>query len=150
MTPEESEQIAYAGSVVFENNSTIMLLSGLVGVYILAFTISMHIILQKNNNRWAYKALIALLLMAFALAALFACLDVAIGLLSVRFGFMVPLSGGLIAQELAADSKISGMSIINDWTGNCIFLIADTAIVWRAWALWAENRLVKWTLHQHC
>ncbi|KAE9400905.1 hypothetical protein BT96DRAFT_1018543, partial [Gymnopus androsaceus JB14] len=146
MTPEESEQIAYAGSVVFENTSTIILLSGLAGVYILAFTISMHIILRKNNNRWAYKALIALLLMAFALAALFACLDIALGLLEVKFGFVVSLSGGLIAQELAADSKVSGMSIISDWAANFTFLIADTAIVWRAWALWTENKLVKWTL----
>ena len=25
-------------------------------------------------------------------------------------------------------------------------LIADMAIVWRAWALWTENRLIKWSL----
>ncbi|KAE9389461.1 hypothetical protein BT96DRAFT_1025041 [Gymnopus androsaceus JB14] len=47
---------------------------------------------------------------------------------------------------MAADLKAIVPVILAEWFGNCIFLIADAAIVWRAWALWAENRLIKWAL----
>ncbi|KAE9388306.1 hypothetical protein BT96DRAFT_438104 [Gymnopus androsaceus JB14] len=38
------------------------------------------------------------------------------------------------------------MDLLQEYSANFILLITDTAIVWRAWALWAENRLINWTL----
>ncbi|KAE9399115.1 hypothetical protein BT96DRAFT_939647 [Gymnopus androsaceus JB14] len=99
----------------------------------MAFIISMYIILKKENNGWAHKALIALLLVGAMMVVLTTCANIAANLLLVKFSLVVSLSGGFIEQEMAANLKT-------------IFLIADTAIVWRAWALWVENRLVKWTL----
>ncbi|KAE9403824.1 hypothetical protein BT96DRAFT_451425 [Gymnopus androsaceus JB14] len=146
MTPEESEQIAFLGAVLFENISALILGVGLFGVYILAFIISMHIVFQKENNGWAHKVLIALLLAGFAMIALVTCSNIAGNLLLVKFGLVMSLPGGLLAQETAANLKALLTSILNNWSGNFIYLIADTAIIWRAWALWAENRLIKWTL----
>ncbi|KAE9388307.1 hypothetical protein BT96DRAFT_947721 [Gymnopus androsaceus JB14] len=102
MTPEESEQSAFAtaiGTVLFRNYLNLIFEIGL-----------------------------------FA------------NLVFVKFGLMVPLSGGLIAQIEASDSKVMVLDIFNIWSQDLTFLIADIAIAWRAWALWAENRLIRWTL----
>ncbi|KAE9392327.1 hypothetical protein BT96DRAFT_1057605 [Gymnopus androsaceus JB14] len=72
--------------------------------------------------------------------------DIAAGLFLVKFGLVESLPGGLIVQEMAASLKSIVAGILQIWLQNSIFLIADTAIVWRAWALWAENRLINWTL----
>ncbi|KAE9385930.1 hypothetical protein BT96DRAFT_928567 [Gymnopus androsaceus JB14] len=112
----------------------------------LAFIIGMHIILQKVDNGRAHKALIALLLAAFVLVALTTCAAIANNLLIVKLSLMVSLSGGLLAQEMAAGLKGEAINVLEEWPESFIFLIADTAIVWRAWALWAENRVIKWML----
>lgn len=48
MTPEESQKIASAGSVNFENIIGLIVSCGL-GVYLLAFGISMHILLWVSD-----------------------------------------------------------------------------------------------------
>ncbi|KAE9394736.1 hypothetical protein BT96DRAFT_978377 [Gymnopus androsaceus JB14] len=146
MTPEESEAIGLAGITFFQNMSNLILVTGLFGVYILASIISMHIILQKNNNGWAHKGLIALLLAGFAMTVLFTCADIAVNLLLVKLGLVEPLPGGPMAQEMTAELKAFVVDILVAWSGSFIILIADIAIVWRAWALWAEHRLIISTL----
>ncbi|KAE9396433.1 hypothetical protein BT96DRAFT_977462 [Gymnopus androsaceus JB14] len=167
MAPEESEQIALAGTVIFQNISSMIFGIGLFGFYILAFIISMYIMIlciywqysitltptylkphcrQKENNRRAHKSMIALLLTGFAMTVLVTCAEIASNLLLVKFGFVVALPGGLMAQELASSLKIVVTNILANWSGSFMLLIADTAIVWRAWALWAGNRLITWTL----
>ncbi|KAE9405697.1 hypothetical protein BT96DRAFT_1061480 [Gymnopus androsaceus JB14] len=161
MTPEESEQIASLGAVFFQNmSSTVIFTMGLfgarwwrkilfnrllTGVYILAFIIGMYIILRKEK-KMAHKALIALILGGFVLVMLFTLAEIAANLFVVKFSLVVSLPGGLVAQEIAANSKLVVTGIVEDLCGNLIFLVADIAIGWRAWALWAENRLIKWTL----
>ncbi|KAE9390525.1 hypothetical protein BT96DRAFT_980242, partial [Gymnopus androsaceus JB14] len=144
MTPEESEQIASAVTVLFQNISILIFAIGLFGIYILAFTISMLIICrQRENNGWAHKAMIALLLAGFTVTTLSTCALIAFALSLVKFGLMVSLSGGVLAQEMAATFQATVPDILQIWSGNFVYLIADTAITWRAWALWAETRLIK-------
>ncbi|KAE9397058.1 hypothetical protein BT96DRAFT_941209 [Gymnopus androsaceus JB14] len=132
MTLEESEQIALVGSVAFQNIANLMLSSGLFGggdgnlfnrslpgVYILAFFISMHIILQKENNGWAHRALIALLLAGFMMIALTTCASIAANLFFVKFGLVVSLPGG-------ADTwKVVVMNLLEDWFGNFLLLFGE-------------------------
>ncbi|KAE9388733.1 hypothetical protein BT96DRAFT_980921 [Gymnopus androsaceus JB14] len=147
MTPEESEEIVAVGTALFQNiSASIIFGSGLFGIYILAFIISMHIILRKRNDGWAHKALIAVLLAVFAMTGTLCTCAIASNLILVKFTLVVSLLGGLQAQEMAANLKVIIIFILADWSTNFIFLIADIAIVWRAWALWVENRLIKWTL----
>ncbi|KAE9388961.1 hypothetical protein BT96DRAFT_1071837 [Gymnopus androsaceus JB14] len=116
MTPEESEQIAFFGAVFFQNISSLIFGMGLFGCY-------------QGPTYW--------------LSSL-ACISF-YNLLLVKFGLVVSLPGGLMAQAMAAN-LILATEILGGWLQDFLFLIADTAIVWRAWALWAENRLIKWTL----
>ncbi|KAE9387798.1 hypothetical protein BT96DRAFT_981285 [Gymnopus androsaceus JB14] len=143
MTPEESEQTAAVGTAIFHNISNLIFSTGLFGAYILAFIISMHIILQRKHNGPAHKALIALLLGGFVMSALLACASCVGNLLQVKSAFVVSLSGGVLTQEKAASLKAVPMISLQEWSGNFIILIADIAIIWRAWVLWAENKLIK-------
>ncbi|KAE9385830.1 hypothetical protein BT96DRAFT_565732 [Gymnopus androsaceus JB14] len=146
MTPEESERIAAAGAVFFLNISVLIFMSGVFGVYILAYIVCINIVLRKESNGWAHRGLVVLLLAGFVMMVSYTCAEIGFNLLLVKFSFMVPLSGGFIAQEMAANLKSIATSVLQQWTANFIYLIADTAIIWRAWALWAENRLIKWIL----
>ncbi|KAE9399114.1 hypothetical protein BT96DRAFT_939646 [Gymnopus androsaceus JB14] len=141
MTPQESEQIAAAEAGFFQNIPPLIFMIGLFAPHLKPH----H--RQKENNGWAHKALIALLLVGAVMVVLTTCANIAANLLLVKFSLVVSLSSGdFIAQEMAANLKAIVMFIVEDISENSIFLFADTAIVWRAWALWAENRLVKWTL----
>ncbi|KAE9406870.1 hypothetical protein BT96DRAFT_971630 [Gymnopus androsaceus JB14] len=146
MTPEESEQIAAAGSVFFQNMSGMILRNGLLGVYMLVFIITMHIILQKENTGQAHKALITVLLAGFVMVVLDTCAYIASDLFLVKFGLVESLPGGLITQEMAANLKNSLTYTLQNWSENFLYLIADTAIAWRACVLLAENRLIQWML----
>ncbi|KAE9403120.1 hypothetical protein BT96DRAFT_1017192 [Gymnopus androsaceus JB14] len=146
MTSEESQQLAFVGTVLIQNISDLIFISALFGVYILAFTMSMHIILGKENDGWAHKVLIVLLLAGFAMSALFTYTNAAGNLILVKFALVKSLPGGLLAQEMTSNLKTMLIGILNECSENFTFLVADTAIVWRAWALWAESGLVKWTL----
>ncbi|KAE9383576.1 hypothetical protein BT96DRAFT_34241 [Gymnopus androsaceus JB14] len=102
---------------------------------------------EKENKGCAHKALIALLLAGFSMTAVSTSTSAAANLIQVKSSLVALFSGGLIVQEMAATNlNITVISILEVWSEHLIFLIADTAIVWRAWALWAENKLITWTL----
>ncbi|KAE9402023.1 hypothetical protein BT96DRAFT_918499 [Gymnopus androsaceus JB14] len=61
-------------------------------------------------------------------------------------GLVTSLPGGLMTQEMAANLELSVIEILDDWSANISFLIADIAIVWRAWVLWGENQLMRWMI----
>ncbi|KAE9404090.1 hypothetical protein BT96DRAFT_1074306 [Gymnopus androsaceus JB14] len=146
MSPEESQQIVFVGTVFFSNLGALIFSCGLFGVYILAFTIGIHIVLQKEKNGRAHQALIALLLAGFLMIVLYSCEGISVNMFLVKFGLVVSLPGGLPTQEMSASSKTIVVEILQEWGANFIVLMADAAIVWRAWALWVDNRLIKWTL----
>lgn len=110
------------------------------GIFILAFMISMHMILcvqyyvpnyailtstypnlhhrQKENNGQAHKVYIALLLMGFMMVALCTCSYIAATLVLVKFGLAVSLPGGLMAQVVASNLKSIIIDIIESWSGD--------------------------------
>ncbi|KAE9402775.1 hypothetical protein BT96DRAFT_974168 [Gymnopus androsaceus JB14] len=118
MTPEESEKIAATGTVFFQNIPFLIFGSGLFGVYILAYIVCMNTILRKESSGRAHKALVVLLLAGFVMVVSYSCAKIVFNLLLVKFSFMVSLSGGFIAQEMAANLKSIAPNILEEWTGN--------------------------------
>ncbi|KAE9389595.1 hypothetical protein BT96DRAFT_1003067 [Gymnopus androsaceus JB14] len=146
MTPEESQAIAFAGAVFVSNLDTLVFSCALFGIYMSAFTVSIRILLQREHHTLAHKALIGILLAGFVMTVLYNSQNIVVNLFLVKFGVVTSLPGGLIAQETVADSKCIVPTLLQEWSGNFIVLLADMAIAWRAWALWADNRLIKWPL----
>ncbi|KAE9405623.1 hypothetical protein BT96DRAFT_988398 [Gymnopus androsaceus JB14] len=117
MTPEESEEIAAAGTLIFQNIPVVIFGNGLFGVYILAYIVCMSIVLRKESSGWAHRGLVVLLLAGFVMMVLTTCANIAANFFLVKFSFMVSLSGGLIAQEMAANLKSIARIVfrIMDW-----------------------------------
>ncbi|KAE9399613.1 hypothetical protein BT96DRAFT_993798 [Gymnopus androsaceus JB14] len=89
-----------------------------------------------------------ILLAGFVLAFLHTWATLATDLVILKIGLVVTLPGGLMAQEMAADSEslIHVALPFQAWFGNLTLLVADAFIVWRAWAIWRENMIIKWIL----
>ncbi|KAE9401173.1 hypothetical protein BT96DRAFT_938151 [Gymnopus androsaceus JB14] len=120
MTPEETQEIAFAGAEFLDNISSLIFMCALTGIYILAFIISVHILLRRKSNGRARKSFIAFLTAGLGLVILYSSQNITLNLLLVNFGLM--------------------------WAGTLLWLMADMAIIWRAWAIRGRNRLVKWAL----
>ncbi|KAF9065041.1 hypothetical protein BDP27DRAFT_1450460 [Rhodocollybia butyracea] len=68
--------------------------------------------------------------------------------LLVKYDLVVSLPGGIMEQRIVADSQSHHTVYIklSDGLINIILFIADTVMLWRAWAVWMNNKKVKWTL----
>ncbi|KAE9390348.1 hypothetical protein BT96DRAFT_980322 [Gymnopus androsaceus JB14] len=146
MTPEEAQKITLVGAEFLENISALIFLCALNGVYILAFIISIYIFLRKEINGRARKAFIAFLMVGLGLVTLYSSANIVTDLLLVNSELVVSLPGGIVAQEIAADSKSLMPSILQTWAGVLILLMADTAMIWRAWEIQGGHGFVKWVL----
>ncbi|KAE9395754.1 hypothetical protein BT96DRAFT_977836 [Gymnopus androsaceus JB14] len=146
MTLDESQEIVFAGAIFFENISEMIFLCALNGVYTLAFAISIYILLQRKSKSLPHKALTVLILAGFAMSIIYSWSTIAYNLLLAKFGLVVSLPGGILVQDNAGNLKSLTAVILEDWAGILIFLIADTVILWRAWAVWPDSGLIKWTL----
>jgi len=88
------------------------------------------------------------LMVAFVFTMLFISGTILFELVLLKFGLIKSAPDGLAAQQLAASAKpILGIwNAIIVWSVNLSILIADGIIVWRAYALWLNHRIVKWIL----
>ncbi|KAF9062270.1 hypothetical protein BDP27DRAFT_1428114 [Rhodocollybia butyracea] len=136
MTPEEVDEISAAGFVFMHNiGLNIILTSTLLGMYCLAFYISLYIYMKKRNAGGAKKAMLCVLLCTFILMLM----------------FFVSTVGSLFEHVVSLPHAIKQSQgqiyeTIISWLSNIIALIADSVIAWRAWAVWMDNKKVKWTL----
>ncbi|KAE9384230.1 hypothetical protein BT96DRAFT_1026948 [Gymnopus androsaceus JB14] len=143
MTPEEAEQIASAGLYQFRNVYVLIFIWSLIGVYLVAFAIGMHIIIHKENRHRAHAIVIIFLLTAFVFTFMFACQETVASLINLKFG---PIMSPGDIEASGPQSAFIVASILSSWSGNVTFCIADAFIVWRAWSVWLESRVIKFTL----
>ncbi|KAJ7575309.1 hypothetical protein C8J56DRAFT_1119678 [Mycena floridula] len=116
------------------------------GVYVLLASLAMYHLLLKHNKTTATWALCALLTMIFLIATADFCLFVAVG-----FKLMI---GALIKNtelELLERLEIANASVIqidlaelwlNGNSSSLLFIFGDGIVVWRAWAIWHDQRSV--------
>ncbi|KAF9073668.1 hypothetical protein BDP27DRAFT_1417133 [Rhodocollybia butyracea] len=150
MTPEEVEELSSAGLGFFINVASSIFLFTLLGIYSLAYCISLYIYFKTEGSIGnAKKAMICVLLVNFILMLIYLVISVSETLEFVKYGSVVTLPGGIVEQIVAVKAKSQATVYKNvcAWSSNVTQLvIADTVIVWRAWAVWIDNTKVKWTL----
>ncbi|KAJ3728458.1 hypothetical protein C8R42DRAFT_749220 [Lentinula raphanica] len=135
MTTEEAQQLRQAGASTF---------STLMGLYISLFAIGMHVLITKKPQTWANQVLIGLVLTTFITTCLFFISDIIETLVLLKFGLIVTLPGGIATQENSASLQIlyGEWATIESVADNTTYLIGDTIIAWRAWAMWSRNKIV--------
>ncbi|KAF9073430.1 hypothetical protein BDP27DRAFT_1417260 [Rhodocollybia butyracea] len=146
MTSEEVAEVLSTGRVLFIGVVSNLFLSTLFGIYSLAYFISLYIYFNAEN---AKKALICVLSGNFVLMLILFVSSVVPLLVLVKHGLVVALPGGIMEQITAAylQTHLTAWNSTDVLLSSVIpFIIADTVIVWRAWAVWMNNTKVKWTL----
>ncbi|KAF9058773.1 hypothetical protein BDP27DRAFT_1342961 [Rhodocollybia butyracea] len=130
MTPEEAHEIVQVGSRIMYNVRGEILDWSLYGMYCLV---------NKEGAPWPRRVLISFLSVAFIIMTLE---------ISAELMYELVIIKSLSPRNIIAHTQPTTIAwnMIIKWTINLIYLIADTVIVWRAWAICGENRLIKWTL----
>ncbi|KAF9058874.1 hypothetical protein BDP27DRAFT_1342567 [Rhodocollybia butyracea] len=135
MTPEEAHEIVQVGSRIMYN----VRVKYWIGMYCLVFFTFIHIFWNKEGAPWPRRVLISFLSVAFIIMTLE---------ISAELMYELVIIKSLSPRNIIAHTQPTTIAwnMIIKWTINLIYLIADTVIVWRAWAICGENRLIKWTL----
>ncbi|KAF9073351.1 hypothetical protein BDP27DRAFT_1318752 [Rhodocollybia butyracea] len=148
MTPEEAQVINGIGVINYKNVSNMVLVCMLHGMYCLVFLTSIYIYLNKRSKREATINLLCAIMATLVLITMYFIGFMTEIFVLVKYGIILSLPGGVIAQTESANSQsiLLVWDVISIWLAYVIYLVADGMIVWRAWAVWMDNRGVKLTL----
>ncbi|KAJ7575382.1 hypothetical protein C8J56DRAFT_1119807, partial [Mycena floridula] len=146
MTPDETLLLKHAGQVLAQNFATVIVQTFCYGVYLLLASLAMYQLLLKHNKTRATWALCALLTLIFLIITTSFCLF-------VTFCFKL-IIGALIENpelELLERLEIANASIkqfvladiwLNGESNSLLLTFGDGIVVWRAWAIWHDQRSV--------
>ncbi|KAF9064014.1 hypothetical protein BDP27DRAFT_1367561 [Rhodocollybia butyracea] len=158
MTPEEVADTSAIGLMIMQDVGLIIVLSSVfIGIYCLTFCISLYIYLRDKNTGVAKKAMFSVLFGTFVLMLMVFVSNVGLLFDLVKHYLVLSLPGG-IREQIAASTMQSQILVyakMQNWLQKYYSefgepytegLIADGVIAWRAWAVWMDNKKVKWTL----
>ncbi|KAF9062606.1 hypothetical protein BDP27DRAFT_278005 [Rhodocollybia butyracea] len=148
MTPEEVDEVTHIGQVLLGDAGQTILQCVLYGIYCSGFAIGIRLYLSQTCTSRTKKALNFFLAGTFVLMTLFIVSQPAVILILIKYGLVVSLPAGIMAQAAAADLQplLKVSLLITVWSRNIVSLIADIFIAWRASVVWYDNKAVKWIL----
>ncbi|KAF9060123.1 hypothetical protein BDP27DRAFT_1334855 [Rhodocollybia butyracea] len=147
MSPDEEKLINQVGVGLYIN--VIMGISTCIlqGIYCLTLGIGVHVYCTKGSSN--LKILLGFLLAGTFIMATGSWLSqTMVQLGEVKEALVIPLPGGIMSQIAAANA--APLVSVCIWLQSCYLggglIIADIFVVWRAWAVWADKKIVKWIL----
>ncbi|KAJ7575322.1 hypothetical protein C8J56DRAFT_975927 [Mycena floridula] len=146
MTPDETLLLKHAGQVLVENFASAVVQTFCYGVYVLLASLAMYHLLLKCNKTTATWALCALLTVIFLITTASFCLEVAI-CFKLMIGALIDNPELELLERLEiVDASASLIRLADEWLNggyNSLLLIfGDGIVVWRAWAIWHDQRSV--------
>ncbi|KAF9062189.1 hypothetical protein BDP27DRAFT_1406319 [Rhodocollybia butyracea] len=148
---EESATLTKIGSMVWYNLIGSIVMSVEFGIYILASTITLHLLCQKGLQKPRVIILFTTQLILI-LVSIWQFTTVNGNLLAQLCDVLVnPELEMLLNQTLEDRLTLSSArnkiwSEVSVWPGNIKFLIADSIVAYRAWTLWRHHAFVQWLL----
>ncbi|KAJ7575339.1 hypothetical protein C8J56DRAFT_1119735 [Mycena floridula] len=133
MTPDETLLLKHAGQDV-------------AGVYVLLASLAMYHLLLKHNKTTATWALFALLTLIFLISTASFCLDVAF-CFKLMIGALIKNPELELSERFGiANTSVNQMKVARLWlnsnTNSLLVIFGDGIVVWRAWAIWHDQRSV--------
>ncbi|KAJ7575346.1 hypothetical protein C8J56DRAFT_975989 [Mycena floridula] len=146
MTPDETLLLKHAGQVLVENFASAVVQTFCYGVYVLLASLAMYHLLLKCNKTTATWALCALLTVIFLITTASFCLEVAI-CFKLMIGALIDNPELELLERLEiVNASASLIRLADEWLNggyNSLLLIfGDGIVVWRAWAIWHDQRSV--------
>ncbi|KIK57503.1 hypothetical protein GYMLUDRAFT_246852 [Collybiopsis luxurians FD-317 M1] len=146
MTPEEHQTIASCATDIFLNIvvGIIVSVTG-YGISVLGLFIATRILVAKSWTHSQVTLFICLIITFVALTwAIFVNVAFPLILGQVVFGKIKPeVRGELDAQAQILNSKILPLNYMANWPLTISAILSDFIVVWRAWALFQQEKLWK-------
>ncbi|KAJ7588634.1 hypothetical protein C8J56DRAFT_939746, partial [Mycena floridula] len=116
------------------------------GLYFLLASLTLHTLLAKHSKTTATWVLCTMLAILFSITTTYFCLYVA-GAFKLMIGALIDNTDlELLERFEVADSSIQPLQLAERWIGGSgnglIFIFGDGIVVWRAWAVWSDQRSV--------
>ncbi|KIK56509.1 hypothetical protein GYMLUDRAFT_247762 [Collybiopsis luxurians FD-317 M1] len=146
MTPEEQQIISYYATVIQINTvAYIMVLATGFGATVLGILIATRILTTKP---WSHSrvALFACLIITFIALTWNASANVAFPLIQGKvelFKIKPDVQGAVEAKAQITNRKLLPFTYMNSWDLTLSIYLSDFIVVWRAWALFQQQKLWK-------
>ncbi|KAJ7586269.1 hypothetical protein C8J56DRAFT_1051651 [Mycena floridula] len=145
MTPEEVALLQQAGHGLFRNFLNLVVIIFFYGVYCLIASLAMYNLLAKRNKiapTWVLGALLAVIFLITTSMVLLSC---AASFTSLTARLIENEQLELLQRFQIAGARITSLNQANTWLGGpngLLFIFGDGIVVWRAWAIWPDQRIV--------
>ncbi|KAF9070247.1 hypothetical protein BDP27DRAFT_1420129 [Rhodocollybia butyracea] len=150
MDLQEAQEIAFVGLALFQNCVRTILFCAFYGIYCLLFITGLYISSWKRITGWSKNTMLCLLVATFLIVTLYSSANLAINMVFLQDEVISPAPEGATVgqavQEAVSQPLLEVGAQISNWTSSLIILIGDIIIIWRAWAVWMHNVIVKYFL----
>ncbi|KAJ7574684.1 hypothetical protein C8J56DRAFT_970687 [Mycena floridula] len=142
MTPDEVALLKHAGQVLVRAFSAMYT----TGLYFLLASLTLHTLFAKASKTTATWVLCSMLAILFSITTTYFCLYVAASF-KLMIGALIDNTDlELLGRLEVANSSILRLNLAQQWingAGNgLLFIFGDGIVVWRAWAVWSDQRSV--------
>ncbi|KIK69475.1 hypothetical protein GYMLUDRAFT_237265 [Collybiopsis luxurians FD-317 M1] len=149
MTPEEQQTLASVANVCYYNMIDLLVTVFGYGMFVLGISVSIRLIV--NAKAYSRVTLFTCLVTTFIAFTWYTFYIGAYNLIATKFLFVriqpeAQGEAGVIAQLQIAGEKTFNMQYMPSWALTISVLLSDFIVVWRAWFLFQEERLSKFTL----
>ncbi|KAE9410065.1 hypothetical protein BT96DRAFT_1012321 [Gymnopus androsaceus JB14] len=144
MTPEESALLSDFGTQIFYQISALICTCTFYGVYLLAAFIAFYLFFRRGTAGRPRKILLACLVFVLLTNTWVFVVKCSANLVEIKVALMQNRSDGDLAAQIDdAVVAILSFQYMLGWPVTLNLIVSDCIVTWRAWSIWADNRLVK-------
>lgn len=143
MTPEESATLSQIGTVIYYGIVVLIVDCTLYGFYLLAEFIALYLFIKHGLRQRMQKILFLCSTATLLTASWDFVNNCSLNLIYIRVSLMEPLEAGLQAQADAAHNATIPWFSMMAWPINLNIIIGNGIVIWRAWAIWQNDRSVR-------
>ncbi|KAJ3788871.1 hypothetical protein GGU10DRAFT_84927 [Lentinula aff. detonsa] len=145
-TSQDSVFLVHVGQVIYWNVASLIVTCIAYGFNLLAGSIAVYLFVKNGTRGVARKALLTLTLVIMLSTTWDVINRAGLYLTQIDYILMRPLSGGILAQAVAANQATVPYEYVDGWPVTINLLIGDGIVSWRAWAIYPHNILVRASL----
>ncbi|KAJ3966976.1 hypothetical protein EV361DRAFT_1010824 [Lentinula raphanica] len=144
--PQESMVLVGIGQVIYWNVASLIVTCIAYGFNLLAASIAVSLFLKNGTRGLARKILLSLTLIIMLSTTWDVINRAGLYLTQIDYILMRPLSGGVLAQAVAANKATLPYEYVDGWPVTINLLVGDGIVSWRAWAIYPHKIIVRASL----
>ncbi|KAJ8090472.1 hypothetical protein PM082_019070 [Marasmius tenuissimus] len=140
--PDDFTLISIIGSNLFSNGVGLLVTTIPYGIYVVLFFFAVIILCRDGVKPQPKIALLLAVFSMFAISTFFVATYAHIFLETIRIVLVNGVTEPVANKIISYQDRFTFLSLIQEVLFFVEVLIGDFVVVWRAWALWSENRKI--------